>query len=125
MIRRPPRSTRTDTLFPYTTLFRSAVIGLTKAIAIDFIRQGISCNAICPGTIQTPSLDDRIAAQAKAAGSPDQARAAFVDRQPLGRPGAAAEIAPMALDLAGDQPAFNPGHRRATGLGKGGKVRVD
>src|SRR3546814_5475887 len=109
MIRRPPRSTRTDTLFPYTTLFRSAVIGLTKAIAIDFIRQGIRCNAICPGTIQTPSLDDRIAAQATAAGSTDQARAAFVARQPLGRLGSAEEIAAMALYLAGDESSFTTG----------------
>jgi 2-keto-3-deoxy-L-fuconate dehydrogenase len=88
---------------------KAAVIGLTKAVAIDYIRQGIRCNAICPGTIQTPSLDDRIAAQAANAGGSDQARAAFVARQPLGRLGTAEEIAAMALYLAGDESAFTTG----------------
>lgn len=88
---------------------KAAVIGMTKAIAADFIRQGIRCNAICPGTIQTPSLDDRIAAQAAAAGGADQARAAFVARQPLGRLGTPEEIAALAVYLASDESAFTTG----------------
>ncbi len=88
---------------------KAAVIGLTKAIAADFIKQGIRCNAICPGTIQTPSLDDRIAAQASIAGGVEQARAGFVARQPLGRLGTAEEIAALAVYLAGDESAFTTG----------------
>jgi len=94
--------------FVYGTT-KAAVIGLTKAVAIDFIRQGIRCNAICPGTIQTPSLDDRVAAQATAAGGLEQARDAFVARQPLGRLGTAEEIAAIALYLAGDESSFTTG----------------
>lgn len=94
--------------FVYGTT-KAAVIGLTKAIATDFIKQGIRCNAICPGTIQTPSLDDRIAAQASAVGSVEQARAGFVARQPLGRLGTAEEIAALAVYLAGDESAFTTG----------------
>src|ERR1700719_4339351 len=67
---------------------KAAVIGLTKAVAADFIRQGIRCNAICPGTIESPSLDERIAALSKQTGkSSDEVRQAFVDRQPMGRVG--------------------------------------
>ena len=88
---------------------KAAVIGLTKSVAIDFIAKGIRCNAICPGTIQTPSLDDRVAAQASAAGGLDQARAAFVARQPLGRLGTAEEIAALAVYLASDESAFTTG----------------
>jgi 2-keto-3-deoxy-L-fuconate dehydrogenase len=84
---------------------KAAVIGLTKAVAADHIRQGIRCNAICPGTIQTPSLDGRIAAFA----DPVAARQAFIDRQPLGRLGTAEEIAAAALYLAGDDAAFTTG----------------
>ena len=69
---------------------KAAVIGLTKAVAADFIRQGIWCNAICPGTIQSPSLDDRIAALAEAEDRPlDDVRRDFIDRQPIGRLGTA------------------------------------
>src|ERR1041385_1126013 len=65
---------------------KAAVIGLTKALAADFIRAGIRCNAICPGTIQSPSLDGRIEAQAsKTHKTQDEVRQAFVDRQPMGR----------------------------------------
>ena len=78
---------------------KAAVIGLTKSVAADFVTKGIRCNAICPGTIQTPSLDDRIAAQ----GDAEAARKAFVARQPLGRLGTPEEIAAMALYLAGDE----------------------
>ncbi len=84
---------------------KAAVIGLTKAVAIDYIKQGIRCNAICPGTIATPSLEDRIAAQ----GGTQQVRDAFVARQPLGRLGTAEEIAALALYLASDEASFTTG----------------
>jgi len=84
---------------------KAAVIGLTKAIAMDFIKNGIRCNAICPGTIATPSLDDRIAAQ----GGTAQVRDAFIARQPLGRLGTAEEVAALALYLASDESAFTTG----------------
>src|SRR6202521_3171400 len=71
---------------------KAAVIGLTKAVAADFIKHGIRCNAVCPGTIETPSLEDRIATLSKATGrSSDVVRQAFVDRQPMGRLGTAHE----------------------------------
>ncbi|MGI9424679.1 MAG: SDR family oxidoreductase [Hyphomicrobiaceae bacterium] len=89
---------------------KAAVIGLTKAVAADFIRRGIRCNAICPGTIQSPSLDDRIAEQAKTLDAPaDEVRQAFVDRQPMGRLGTAEEVAAIALYLASDESAFTTG----------------
>ena len=89
---------------------KAAVIGLTKSVAADFIRQGIRCNAINPGTIQSPSLDDRIATQAKAQSkSLDEIRQAFVDRQPLGRLGTAEEIASLAIYLASDESRYTTG----------------
>ncbi len=84
---------------------KAAVIGLTKAVAIDFIKERIRCNAICPGTIATPSLDDRIAAQ----GGTQAVRDAFVARQPLGRLGTAEEIAALAVYLASDEASFTTG----------------
>jgi 2-keto-3-deoxy-L-fuconate dehydrogenase len=84
---------------------KAAVIGLTKAVAIDYIKQGIRCNAICPGTIATPSLEDRIAAQ----GGSQAVRDAFVQRQPLGRLGTAEEIAALAVYLASDESSFTTG----------------
>lgn len=84
---------------------KAAVIGLTKSVAVDFIKQGIRCNAICPGTIATPSLDDRIAAQ----GGTQAVRDAFVARQPMGRLGTAEEIAALAVYLAGDESSFTTG----------------
>jgi 2-keto-3-deoxy-L-fuconate dehydrogenase len=84
---------------------KAAVIGLTKAIAIDFIRQGIRCNAICPGTIQSPSLDQRIAAQ----GDVKKAHAEFVARQPIGRLGQPQEVAALAVYLASEESAFTTG----------------
>lgn len=89
---------------------KAAVIGLTKSIAADFIAQGVRCNAICPGTVQSPSLDQRIAAQALAGATTEQAaRAAFIARQPMGRLGSTAEIAALAVYLASDEAAFTTG----------------
>lgn len=90
--------------FVYGTT-KAAVIGLTKSVAADFIKQGIRCNAICPGTVQTPSLDDRINANA----DPVEARKAFIARQPLGRLGTPQEIAALALYLASDESAYTTG----------------
>ncbi|WP_431861965.1 SDR family oxidoreductase [Azospirillum sp.] len=90
--------------FVYGTT-KAAVIGLTKSVAADFITQGIRCNAICPGTVQTPSLDERIAAQ----GDLEKARAAFIARQPLGRLGRPEEIAALAVYLASDESSFTTG----------------
>ncbi|WP_206996142.1 SDR family oxidoreductase [Trinickia mobilis] len=90
---------------------KAAVIGLTKAVAADFITRGIRCNAICPGTVESPSLEERIAAQAKVQGATiETVRAAFVARQPMGRVGKAEEIAALALYLAADESAFTTGH---------------
>jgi 2-keto-3-deoxy-L-fuconate dehydrogenase len=89
---------------------KAAVIGLTKAVAADFIHSGIRCNAICPGTIATPSLDDRIAVQGVLLpGGTDAARRAFVERQPLGRLGTAEEVAALAVYLASDESPFTTG----------------
>lgn len=85
---------------------KAAVIGLTKSVAADFVGRGIRCNAICPGTVQTPSLDERIAAQG---GDPAEVRAAFVGRQPMGRLGTAEEIASLALYLASEESGFVTG----------------
>jgi 2-keto-3-deoxy-L-fuconate dehydrogenase len=84
---------------------KAAVIGLTKAIAADVVSKGVRCNAICPGTIETPSLHDRMAAQ----GDIEKARAAFLARQPMGRLGRAEEIAELALYLASDESSFTTG----------------
>ena len=89
---------------------KAAVIGLTKSVAADFIVSGIRCNAICPGTIDTPSLGDRIAAQgAQMVGGSEAARRAFVERQPLGRLGTPEEVAALAVYLASDESAFTTG----------------
>jgi 2-keto-3-deoxy-L-fuconate dehydrogenase len=89
---------------------KAAVIGLTKSIAADFVTRGIRCNAICPGTVESPSLQQRIAAQAKASGqSIDEVHAAFVARQPMGRIGRSEEIAALAVYLASDESAFTTG----------------
>jgi len=84
---------------------KAAVIGMTKAVAADFIKQGVRANAICPGTIDTPSLRDRISESEDAS----KARAAFLARQPMGRLGQAAEIAQLAVYLASDAGAFATG----------------
>jgi 2-keto-3-deoxy-L-fuconate dehydrogenase len=89
---------------------KAAVIGLTKSVAADFITRGIRCNAICPGTVESPSLRERIAAQAAAAGQTlAQVEAAFVARQPMGRLGRVEEIAALAVYLASDESAFTTG----------------
>ncbi len=84
---------------------KAAVIGLTKSVAADFIQQGIRCNCICPGTIESPSLDERINAFA----DPAAARKAFIARQPIGRLGTPEEIAGMALYLASDISSYTTG----------------
>jgi len=84
---------------------KAAVIGLTKSIAIDYVRHGIRCNAVCPGTIDTPSLGDRINAFA----DPVQARKDFIARQPMGRLGNAEEVADLCVYLASDESVFMTG----------------
>src|SRR5882757_8120041 len=89
---------------------KAAIIGLTKAVAADFIRQSIRANAICPGTIQSPSLDGRIEAVAKSTGKSLKAvRGDFVDRQPIGRLGTTAEVAALAVFLASDDSSYITG----------------
>jgi 2-keto-3-deoxy-L-fuconate dehydrogenase len=88
---------------------KAAVIGLTKSLATEYVAQGIRCNAICPGTVDTPSLGDRIAANAAAAGSVEAARSAFVARQAMGRLATAEEMAALAVYLASDESAFVTG----------------
>ncbi len=88
---------------------KAAVIGLTKSVAADYVNAGIRCNAICPGTVETPSLHGRIAAQAGENRSEAEVRDAFIARQPLGRLGTAAEIAALATYLAADESAFTTG----------------
>lgn len=84
---------------------KAAVIGLTKSVAVDYITQGIRCNCICPGTVDSPSLHDRL----RATGDYDAAMAAFVARQPMGRIAKAEEIAALAVYLASDEAAFTTG----------------
>ena len=95
--------------FAYTAS-KAAVIGLTKSVAADYVRQGIRCNAICPGTVDSPSLRQRIAEQARDQGrSEAEVYQAFVDRQPMGRIGTPEEIAGLVLYLASDASAYTTG----------------
>ncbi len=95
--------------FVYGTT-KAAVIGLTKSVAADFITRGIRCNAICPGTVESPSLRDRIAAGAQASGqSHAQVEAQYISRQPMGRLGTADEVALLAVYLASDESRFTTG----------------
>jgi 2-keto-3-deoxy-L-fuconate dehydrogenase len=88
---------------------KAAVIGLTKSVAADYVAHGIRCNAICPGTVDTPSLKDRINANA----DPEAARRAFIARQPMGRLASAEEIAPLVVFLASDEAVFVTGQAYA------------
>ncbi len=88
---------------------KAAIIGLTKSVAVDYVKQGIRCNCICPGTVHTPSLDERIAANAQLAGSVEAARAAFIARQAMGRLGTPEEIAALAVYLGSDEAQFVTG----------------
>ena len=88
---------------------KAAVVGLTKSIATEYVAQGIRCNCLCPGTVDTPSLHDRIAANAAAAGSVEAARAGFVARQAMGRLATAEEMAALVIYLASDEAAFVTG----------------
>jgi 2-keto-3-deoxy-L-fuconate dehydrogenase len=90
---------------------KAAVIGLTKSIAMDFIKQGVRVNAICPGTIESPSFRERVTAHSRRSGkSPKAALQDFIDRQPMGRIGTAEEVALLAVYLASDESKFISGH---------------
>ena len=88
---------------------KAAGIGLTKSVAVDFIRKGVRCNAICPGTVRSPSWEERVAELGKEVGSAEKAMEMFVSRQPMGRVGEADEIAALATYLAGDESGFTTG----------------
>jgi 2-keto-3-deoxy-L-fuconate dehydrogenase len=88
---------------------KAAVVGMTRSVATDYVTQGIRCNCLCPGTVHTPSLDERIEANAAVAGSVEAARAAFIARQPMGRLGTPEEIAELAVYLASDAAQFITG----------------
>ncbi|WP_438753984.1 SDR family oxidoreductase [Pararhizobium sp. O133] len=85
---------------------KAAVIGMTKSVALDYVGKGIRANAICPGTVESPSLQDRM----RATGDYDAARAAFIGRQPMGRLGTAEEVAELVVFLASNESAFMTGN---------------
>ena len=89
---------------------KAAVIGLTKSVAVDYVDKGIRCNCICPGTVDSPSWQDRVDALGKELGSKDAALKQFVARQPMGRVASAEEIAALVVYLASDESAFTTGH---------------
>ncbi|MCV3270289.1 SDR family oxidoreductase [Roseobacter sinensis] len=89
---------------------KAAVIGLTKSVAVDYVAKGIRCNAICPGTVESPSWHDRVDALGEQLGSKDKAMEQFVARQPMGRVATAEEIAALVVYLASDESAFTTGH---------------
>ncbi len=88
---------------------KAAVIGLTKSVALDYAADGVRCNAVCPGAVETPSLEERFAARPE----PEAARAAFAARHPVGRMGAPAEVAALCVHLASDESAFTTGQALA------------
>lgn len=88
---------------------KAAVIGLTKAVAMDFVTKGVRCNAICPGTVRSPSWEERVEELGQSVGGKDKALEMFVARQPMGRVGESSEIAALAVYLAGDESAFTTG----------------
>jgi 2-keto-3-deoxy-L-fuconate dehydrogenase len=89
---------------------KAAVVGLTKSIAVDFVKHGIRCNCICPGTVESPSWHDRVIELGKELGSYDKAMKQFVSRQPMGRVATAEEIAALVVYLASDESGFTTGH---------------
>lgn len=89
---------------------KAAVIGLTKSVALDFIKQGVRCNCICPGTVESPSLQDRVKALGEQMGGYDAAMQQFISRQPMGRVATADEIAALVVYLASDDSGFTTGH---------------
>lgn len=95
--------------FVYGTT-KAAVIGLTKSVAADFITQGIRCNCVCPGTVESPSWHERVRALGERLGSEEEAMARFVSRQPMGRVAKAVEIAALVTYLASHESAFTTGH---------------
>lgn len=88
---------------------KAAVVGLTKSVAADFVTRGIRCNCICPGTVESPSWHERVAALGRDIGSYDEAMRQFVARQPMGRVAAPEEIAALVVYLASDESAFTTG----------------
>jgi 2-keto-3-deoxy-L-fuconate dehydrogenase len=94
--------------FVYGTT-KAAVIGLTKSVALDYITRGIRCNCICPGTVESPSLEERLHEMGKTVGGYEEARKAFVARQPMGRIAKSTEIAALVVYLASDESAFTTG----------------
>ena len=89
---------------------KAAVIGMTKSVALDFIKDGVRCNCICPGTVESPSWHDRVKALGEELGSYDEALKQFVSRQPMGRVATAQEIANLVVYLASDESGFTTGH---------------
>lgn len=89
---------------------KAAVIGLTKSVAVDYIAQGIRCNAICPGTVESPSWHERVDALGEKLGSKEEALKQFVSRQPMGRVATTEEIASLVVYLASDESGFTTGH---------------
>jgi 2-keto-3-deoxy-L-fuconate dehydrogenase len=89
---------------------KAAVVGMTKSVAVDYIKQGIRCNCICPGTVESPSWHDRVTALGEQLGDYDAAMTQFVSRQPMGRVASAEEIAALVVYLASDESGFTTGH---------------